>query len=117
MQHLGSLIFLNFHFLYTVIEKKRNQDKPGPGMYLDRTNIDYFSNEIRFNNKFSNSRRSSFGGEKRFSFPSKCPQICFFLSDESDHCVFGFFFIIAAAAHKGPSPSYYAPKSYWKMDA
>lgn len=25
--------------------------------------------------------------------------------------------LIAAAAHKGPSPSYYQPKSYWKMDA
>ena len=55
-----------------VIEKKRNQDKPGPGMYLDRSNIDYFSNEIRFNSGFTNPKRSSFGGEKRFSFPSKC---------------------------------------------
>ena len=52
------------------IEKKRNQDKPGPGKYMPRSNLDYFSNEIRFNNKFPNPKTSSFGGEKRFSFPT-----------------------------------------------
>ena len=31
--------------------------------------------------------------------------------------LFCLFLLIAAAPHKGPSPSYYQPKSYWKMDA
>lgn len=56
------------------IEKKRNLNKPGPGKYLDRKNIDYFMNDIRFNNKLKNGKSSSFGATKRFSFPSKCQQ-------------------------------------------
>ena len=39
----------------SVIEKKRNLNKPGPGQYLDNKNLDYFKNDIRFNNKFKNS--------------------------------------------------------------
>ena len=54
-----------------VIEKKRNTDKPGPGKYMSRSNIDYFANDIRYNNKFTNPKTSRFGAEKRFSFPSK----------------------------------------------
>ena len=35
------------------IEKKKNQDKPGPGIYLGKNNIDYFSNE-NLNSKIKN---------------------------------------------------------------
>ena len=57
--------------MFTVIEKNRDKDKPGPGNYLDRKNLDYFSNDIRYNTKFPNPKTSSFSHEKRFSFPSK----------------------------------------------
>ncbi len=57
--------------MFTVIEKNRDKNKPGPGNYLDRKNLDYFSNDIRYNNKFPNPKTSSFSHEKRFSFPSK----------------------------------------------
>ena len=62
---------MNFFSTMLVIEKKRNQDKPGPGKYMEKSHLDYFNNDIRYNNKFTNSRSGSFGGEKRFSFPSK----------------------------------------------
>lgn len=34
------------------VEKKKNENKPGPGVYMERKNLDYFSNDIRYNNKF-----------------------------------------------------------------
>lgn len=74
------------------IEKKKHEGMPGPSDYLERSNLDYFAKDIRYNNKFSNPQTSSFGNQKRFSFPTATPA-------------------------KSPSPNHYTPKSYWKMDA
>ena len=54
-----------------VVEKNMHKNKPGAGQYLDRKQLDYFGTNIGYNNKFKNPKTSTFGGEKRFSFPSK----------------------------------------------
>ena len=56
---------------FIVRDQNRIADTVGPGKYLGSVNLDYFANECRFNTKFPSTRKSSFGGEKRFSFPSK----------------------------------------------
>lgn len=61
----------------------------------------------------ANSRKSSFGGEKRFSFPSKSHQ------NDSRSSIYHacISIILAASKHRAPAPSRYSPKTYWKMDA
>ena len=54
-----------------VAEKNQNASRQAPGLYLDRKSLDYFANDIRYNSALKNPKTSTFGNEKRFSFPSK----------------------------------------------
>jgi len=74
------------------VENNRNKDKPGPGNYLSRNQIDYFSTDIRFNTKMPNVKNTTIGKEKRFSFPT-------------------------CEAVRAPPATKYTPKTYWQMDA
>lgn len=69
-----------------------HKNKPGAGQYLDRKQLDYFGTNIGYNNKFKNPKTSTFGGEKRFSFPT-CEPV------------------------KAPPATKYESRTYWQMDA
>jgi len=72
--------------------------------------LDYFSRDIRFNNKLSNPKVSAFGAEKRFSFPSKCQLLTLSISSV-------IIVIHLAAKVRAPAANTYSPKTYWKNDA
>jgi len=59
---------------------------------VERHQLDYFANDIRYNNKLTNPKTSTFGQEKRFSFPTCEPR-------------------------KAPPATKYTTRSYWQMDA